>query len=112
MMNDMAATDLASVTGSCLRQARHLLSSLCVLRPALRIVSASSRQSTNNLSIIYHNFLACALKNKYEITLKGSELLCMNNCMCLVFVGKELEIAIHKESFLCHLNNHVILFVN
>jgi len=38
----------------------------------------------NNLSIIYHNFHACALKNKYEITLKGSELLCMHNCMCLV----------------------------
>ena len=24
---------------------------------------------------------ACAIKNRYEITLEGSELLCMNNCM-------------------------------
>ena len=50
----------------------------------------------NNLSIIYHNFHACALKNKYEITLKGSELLCMHNCMCLVlntfdYVGQTNE---------------------
>ena len=29
----------------------------------------------NNLSIIFHNFHACALKNKYEITLNWSELL-------------------------------------
>ena len=27
---------------------------------------------------------ACALKNRYEITLERSELLCMNNCMSLV----------------------------
>ena len=27
---------------------------------------------------------ACALKNRYEITLESSELLCMNNCMSLV----------------------------
>ena len=34
--------------------------------------------SSTTTSVTEH---ACALKNRYEITLERSELLCMNNCM-------------------------------